>query len=344
MKKLLKVLGQALVILVLVAGCGVGYVMLALPKVAPADQTLKIESSPARLQRGEYLAKHVAACMGCHSQRDWTVYGHPIKAGTEWKGGEPLFDQRIGLPGVIQPKNLTPYNLKNYSDGELVRVIRTGVRKNGEPLFPFMPYQAFAAMEQEDLYSIIAYLRCLPEGVNDVAEHKLDPPLNVIVRTMPQEAGLYPAPIDRKDTVAYGRYLVKMGSCTDCHTPVNGKHEPLPGMYLAGGQEFPYLNSKLEKHAGGGVLRIPNITPDKETGIGNWSKKDFLARFNEWRGAAKLKAKHQQLNLDKGDYLPLMPYGEFAGMTDGDLGAIYDYLHSLPAVKHAVVRFEPPKI
>jgi mono/diheme cytochrome c family protein len=344
MKAMFKLLGQGLVLLVLVAGCGIGYVIFALPKVAPADQSLKIESSPARLKRGEYLAKNVAACMGCHSQRDWTVFGHPIKPGSEWKGGEPLFDRRIGLPGVIHPKNLTPYNLKNYSDGELVRVIRTGVRKDGQPLFPFMPYQAYASLEQEDLYSIIAYLRSLPEGVNDVADHQLDPPLNVIVHAIPKDAGPYPAPVDRKDTVAYGRYLVKMGSCTDCHTPVNGKHEPLPGMYLAGGQEFPYLNSKMEKHAGGGVLRIPNITPDKETGIGHWSKKDFLARFNEWRGEAKLKLKHQKLDLDKGDYLPLMPYGEFAGMTDQDLGAIYDYLHSLAPVKHAIVRFEPPKI
>jgi mono/diheme cytochrome c family protein len=344
MKSLFKGLAAILGLLVLLAGCGVTYVMLALPKVAPADQNLKIESTPGRVKRGEYLTHHVMACVGCHSVRDWTVYGHPVKAGTEFAGGEPIFDHRIGLPGEVHPKNLTPYNLKNYSDGELVRVIRTGVRRNGEPLFPMMPYLAYSEMEQEDLYSIIAYLRSLPEIKNDVPEHKLDAPLNVIVRTIPKEAGPYPKPVDHKDTVAYGKYLVKMASCTDCHTPVNDKHEPLPGMYLAGGQEFRYLNNKLEFHPGGGVLRVPNITPDKESGLGNWSKKDFLARFNEWRGEAKLKAKHQQLNLDKGDYLPIMPYGEFAGMTDEDLGAIYDYLHSIQPVKHTVVRFEPPKI
>ncbi len=343
MKKFLKFLGLSLALLVLVIAGGLTYVVLALPKVAPADQSLKIESTPARIQRGEYLASHVMACMGCHSQRDFTVYGHPIKPGTEWGGGEPLFDQRIGLPGVLHPKNLTPFNLKRYSDGELVRVIRTGVRKDGQPLFPFMPYQAFAAMEQEDLYSIIAFLRSLPENPNGVADHKLDPPLNVIVHLIPKDAGAYPTPIDRKDSVAYGRYLVKMGSCTDCHTPVNGKHEPLPGLFLAGGQEFPYLNNKLEKHPGGGVLRNPNITPDKETGIGNWTKKDFLARFADWRGAKGL-AKHSKLDLDKGDYLSLMPYGEYSGMTDADLGAIYDYLQTVPAVKQAVVRFQPPKL
>jgi hypothetical protein len=343
-KNFLKFFGWAFGTLVLVVLGLITYVMLALPKVAPADQTLKIDVTPARVKRGEYLASSVMACMGCHSQRDWGVYGHPIKPGTEWRGGEPLFDQRIGLPGVIHPKNLTPYNLKNYSDGELVRVIRTGVRKDGQPLFPFMPYQAFASMEQEDLYAIIAFLRSLPTEINDVPDHRLDPPLNVIVHTIPQDAGPYPAPVDHKNTVAYGQYLVKMGSCTDCHTPVDGRHQPLPGLYLAGGQEFPYLNSKLEKHPGGGVLRVPNITPDPETGIGRWTKKDFIARFAEWRGTANLKAKHVSLDLDKGDYLELMPYGEYAGMTDEDLGAIYDYLHSIPAVKRTVVRFEPPKI
>ena len=344
MKKLLKFVGWTLGVLVLLIASALTYVVLALPKVAPADQSLKIDVTPARVKRGEYLATSVGACMGCHSQRDWTVYGHPVKPGTEWAGGEPLFDARIGLPGTIHPKNLTPYNLKGYSDGELVRVIRTGVRKNGQPLFPFMPYQALAEMEQEDLYSVVAFLRSLPSKANDVEDHKLQPPLNVIVHLIPQDAPPYPKPIDHKDTVAYGKYLVRMGSCTDCHTPVKvSDHSPLPGMYLAGGQEFPYLNNKLEKHPGGGVLRIPNITPDKETGIGNWSKKDFIARFADWRGK-KAEAKHVKLDLDKGDYLPLMPYGEYGNMTDEDLGAIYDYLHQIPAVKHPVVRFDPPKL
>ena len=343
MKRILKGLGLALVILGVVVVGLLTYVTQALPKVQPADQSLKIEATPARLARGKYLAENVAACMGCHSQRDFTVNGHPIKPGTEYMGGEPLFDERIGLPGKLPPKNLTPYNLKHYSDGELVRVLRTGVRKDGQPLFPFMPYQAIAQMEKEDLYSVIAFLRSLPEKANDVPEHKLQPPLNIIVHLIPKDAPDFPQPVDRKDSVAYGKYLVTLGSCSDCHTPVNGKHEPLPGMYLAGGQEFPYLDNKLERHPGGGVLRVPNITPDPETGLGRWTKADFIARFNDWRGKA-LAAKHAKLDLDKGDYLELMPYAEYAGMTDQDLGAIYDYLRSVPAVKHAVTRFEPPKL
>jgi len=342
MRRLLKWVGVFLGSLCMIAGGAVLYVVSALPRVAAADQTLKIESTPGRVQRGEYLANHVAGCAGCHSIRDWNVNGHPIKPGTEFQGGEPTFDERIGLPGQVYPKNLTPYNLKQYSDGELVRVIRTGVRRDGQPLFPMMPYQAFASMTQEDLYSVIAYLRSLPAKVNDVPEHRLQWPLNVIVHTIPKDAGPFPPAIDRANTVAYGQYLVKMGSCTDCHTPLDSQNQPVAGMYLAGGLELPYLNNQLQPHPGGGVMRVPNITPDPTTGIGSWTREAFLARFADWRGD-RLAAKQVRLDLDKGDYMPIMPYAAFAGMTDADLGAIYDYLRTVPAVNHGVVRFDPPK-
>ena len=343
MAKFFRLVGAVLgVLVVLVAGL-LTYVSLALPKVAPADESVRVEVTPQRVKRGAYLANHVAACMGCHSQRDWNTYGHPIKPGTLGMGGEPIFDERIGLPGRLHPKNITPYGLKDTSDGELVRVLRTGVRKNGEPLFPFMPYQAFAQMSQEDLYSIIAYLRTLPPIANDVDEHKLIFPVNFIVRSIPKDAPAYPAAPDPKDSVAYGKYLVNMGSCAACHTPVDAHHQPIPGKDFAGGQIFPCLNSRWLCHPGGGVLRVPNITPDKDTGIGNWSKQDFIARFAGWRGEAG-KAQMHKLDLDKGDYLELMPYREYSGMTDQDLGAIYDYLRTVPPVNNAVVRFEPPKL
>lgn len=342
MKKFLKGMGYAIGGLVLILVGLLGYIVLALPKVKPADQTLKIEATPARLARGKYLAEHVAACMGCHSQRDFNIYGHPIKPGLYGAGGEPLFKRPI-VPGVVQPKNLTPYHLKDWSDGELVRAIRTGVSKDGRPLFPMMPYPSFAEMEQEDLYSVIAYIRSIPEVKNDVTPTKLDPPLNIIVHTIPKDAPDYPKPVDRKDRLAYGHYLVKMSGCADCHTPVDDKHEPLPGMFLAGGQEFPYFNSKMDLHPGGGKLRVPNITPDAETGIGGWTQAQFIDRFAQFRGK-RGQALIKPVDLEKGDYIPVMPYLEYSGMTDEDLGSIYQYLRTIPAVKRQVVRFDPPKI
>jgi mono/diheme cytochrome c family protein len=340
--KVLKWIGIVLGVLVLAVAALLAYVRFALPNVAPADESLKIVASPQRLARGKYLAEHAAGCMGCHSIEDWRVQGHPVVPGTEFAGGDPIFSPALGLPGQITPKNLTPYNLGSYSDGELVRVLRTGVRKNGEPLFPLMPYQHIADMTQEDLYSLIVYLRALPSRHNDVPEHQLIPPMNFIVRTIPKDAPPYPAPVDPKDTVAYGKYLVDIGSCSECHTPVDGKHNPIPGMFLAGGLEFPYFDNELRRHPGGGVLRVPNITPDKETGIGYWTKDQFLARFHSWRGRSA-KDQETRVDLDRGDYVMLMPYLEISGMSDRDLGAIYDYLRSIPAVNHSVIRFEPPR-
>ncbi|HTB21879.1 MAG TPA: cytochrome C [bacterium] len=339
--RFLKWLGVGFAVLVLMLAGLLSCVRFGLPKVAPADESLKIASSPRRLARGKYLAEHVAGCMGCHSVEDWRTQGHPVVPGTEFAGGDTIFSAALGLPGTIPPKNLTPYNLKSYSDGELVRVLRTGVRNNGEPLFPLMPYQHIANMSQEDLYSVIVFLRSLPAIKNDVPERQLDFPMNYIVRTIPKDAPPYPTPVDPKDTVAYGHYLVEIGSCSDCHTPVDSRHRPLPGMFLAGGQEFPYFNNKLQRHPGGGVLRVPNITPDADTGIGNWTKSQFLAHFHAWAGKSG-EAQKVHLDLDKGDYVILMPYLETSGMTDRDLGAIYDYLRSVPAVRNPVNRFDPP--
>ena len=343
LNRALKTVGILLGLVIIAIVAMVTYAFTALPKVAAADPALKIAVTPARLKRGEYLAKNVAGCMGCHSHRDFNTYGHPVIPGTEFEGGEPLFTAAIGLPGDIPPKNLTPYNLGSYNDGVLVRVIRTGVRKDGEPLFPFMPYQHYAQMDEEDLDSVIVFLRSLPEKKNDVAEHRLNPPLNVIVRVIPKDAGPYPAPVDPKDTVAYGRYLATLGSCMDCHTPVDKHHNPLPGRDMAGGFEFPYFNSKYQLHSKGGLLRVPNITPDAETGIGKWTKADFIGLFDSWRGAQG-KAKQKRLDLDKGEYVELMPYLEYSGMSDADLGAIYDYLRTVPPVKNKVVKFDPPKL
>jgi mono/diheme cytochrome c family protein len=345
MKKFLKVLGYGLGVLVLLVAGLLSYVKLAYPKVSPADQSLKIEATPARLARGKYLAENVAACMGCHSQRDWTVLGHPVIPGTWGAGGDPIFEKPL-MPGSVRPKNITPHNLGTWSDGEIVRALRSGVSKDGRPLFPFMPYQSLAEMEQEDLYSVIAYVRSLPSVANDVAPTQLVPPLNFIVHSIPKDAPPYPQPVDRKDRVAYGKYLVKIGGCADCHTPVDDKHQPIADKYLAGGQEFPYVRKvgdRYEAHPGGGKVRIPNLSPDMDTGIGRWSKAYFISRFADWRGA-KGKAKMVKLDLDKGDYLPIMPYLEYSGMTDADLGAIYDYLRTIPAVTNHVPRFEPPKI
>ena len=93
-----KILGfAALALLLLVAGL-LAYVKTALPNVGPAPE-LKIEKTTARIERGKYLANHVAVCIDCHSARDWSKYSAPPVAGTFGQGGE-IFDQNLGFRGT----------------------------------------------------------------------------------------------------------------------------------------------------------------------------------------------------------------------------------------------------
>ena len=151
MKTLLKIVGGLVVLLLLVAGCGYAYLMLAYPKSTPPSSTFKIEPTPDRLERGKYLAEHVNGCVACHSQRDWTKFSGPIKPDTLGGGGD-AFD--LGPAGVVYAKNITPAGIGTWTDGELLRAVTQGVSKDGSPLFPLMPYPHFGAMSEDDVHAV----------------------------------------------------------------------------------------------------------------------------------------------------------------------------------------------
>src|SRR5258706_4060086 len=149
MKTFLKVVGGLLlVVLALVAGA---LVWLTLKKPAAHPPTAeKIEATPARLARGEYLVEHVSDCMGCHSDQLLT-FSIPVKPGTEGEGGY-IFDKKVGFPGVVAAQNITPdpdTGLGKWTDGEILRALREGVDKNGDALFPMMPYEHLRSLGDE---------------------------------------------------------------------------------------------------------------------------------------------------------------------------------------------------
>nr|HMT12745.1 cytochrome C [Ignavibacteria bacterium] len=99
MKKFKKII---LIFLALVTVLGVsGYVYFSqqFPKEI-AVEDIKIEVTPARLERGKYIFNHAAGCIDCHSTRDFTKLSGPIKPGTEGMGGDK-FDEELGLPGTF---------------------------------------------------------------------------------------------------------------------------------------------------------------------------------------------------------------------------------------------------
>lgn len=296
------------------------YVKQFLPDVSLKDITVEI--TPARIERGKYLANHVMACMDCHSTRDWTKFAGPLVPGTEGKGGE-RFDQAIGMPGVFISPNITPFNLKHWTDAELYRVITSGVAKNNRPIFPVMPYLNYGKMDDEDIRSVIAYLRTLPEKESEVPAPQIDFPMNFILHFIPAEAQPTPRP-PKTDKVSYGGYLVNAASCIDCHTPFE-KGQLLIDQAFTGGREFTTPN---------GTLISPNITPDKQSGIGNWSKEMFVSRFRNFDPAV-----NGYQTIDEGAFNTIMPWTMYAGMDTTDLEAIYAYLTTLQPVEKQITRF-----
>lgn len=216
--------------------------------------------TPERVERGEYLATHVAVCMDCHSQRDWSRFSAPLVEGTLGQGGE-YFGQEMGFPGKFYARNITPANLADWTDGEIFRAITTGVSKYGDALFPVMPYASYGKMDEEDIYDIIAYLRSLEPIENKIPHSEADFPMNFIKNTIPKNPIFTERP-DPNDKERYGGYLVNAAGCIDCHTQVkNG--QLISELAFSGGREFSMP---------AGVVRSSNITPDAETGIGSWDE------------------------------------------------------------------------
>ena len=306
------------VVAVLLAG-GFAYLFLALPRTAP-PASLQVQSTPERIARGRYLSRHVAGCSDCHGERDWSKYSAPQMREREGHGGMAF---RIDV-GTLYAPNITPKRLGAWSDGEVLRAMTSGVSKDGSPLFPLMPYDAYREMSREDAESIIAFIRTLPPVERDVPRSQLNFPFNLLVRTMPSPSPPLPEKTpDPSDRLAYGKYLTTMASCVTCHTRME-RGQPLPGMAFAGGLEF--------RMRSGGVQYSANITPDPETGIGRWTVDQFVARF---KSVAEADEASLALNGRKNTEMPWRDYG---GMTTEDLTAIFVYLQTVPAVRHTVAR------
>jgi mono/diheme cytochrome c family protein len=328
--KLVRVLGWVLFAFVLAVGGAFAWLTMRWPEQRAASDE-KVEATPARLERGEYLVEHVAHCLGCHSDFHFDRFAVPIKTGTEGQGGYP-FDKRLGVPGLVQAQNITPdpeYGLGSWTDGEVIRAIREGVDRKGKALFPMMPYPYFHEMSDEDVRSVVVYLRTLKPIHRPVAPRRLDFPVNFLVRFAPRPvAGPVTAP-DPKDTVAYGKYLVTIATCRDCHTPHDEKGQLIPGTDFSGGWLMP---------GPWGRVVSANITPDPDNYMGQASREEFIGRFESFR------------SLD-GENAPIAPAGKntimawprYAGMTSEDLGAIYDYLKTVAPIHKIVNRFPDAK-
>jgi len=327
MKTFLKIAGGGVLAIVAVAAGGVSYLAVKKPASRPAS-TERFEATPARLARGEYLVHHVAACLGCHSDHVDGRFGFPVKPGTEGQGGL-AFDKKLGFPGVVAAQNITPdptTGLGAWTDGEIVRAIREGVDRNGDALFPMMPYVHFANLGDEDAKSIVVYLRTLKPIRNQVAGKHIDFPVSLFVKMVPKPlSGPVAAPDPKANYHQYGQYLVKIGGCYECHTAHDDKNQLVADRALAGGWEMrgPW-----------GRVVTANLTPHPSTFVGRATKAEFIGRFRAFAGfdANTSPPCPRERNT-------VMPWLALSKMSDADLGAIYDYLHTIRPIENKVNSF-----
>jgi mono/diheme cytochrome c family protein len=316
---------------VAVIGGGLGYLRFAKPIVRPASVE-RIDVTPERLARGEYLVEHLMPCLHCHSEHDVHRAGVPIVHGKA--AGGFVFDRTLGLPGEVQPPNLTPSGIGTVTDGELMRAIREGIGHDGRALFPMMPYRDYRSMSDEDLRATIAYLRTLPPVEKKTQPTVIDFPVSYFIRTVPAPVeGAVSAP-SPSDSVAYGGYLVKLAGCHSCHTPIDARGQGIEGRDFAGGREFAltWQGGKL-----GPRSVSANITSHPDGYFGRASKREFIDRVKSF---VPLANDNPPIDMALNS---LMPWREFSGLSEQDLGAIYDYMKTVKPVPGKVDAFPDAK-
>jgi mono/diheme cytochrome c family protein len=275
----------------------------------------------ALIARGQYLVDHVIACSDCHTPR-----GPQGPLPDQYMAGAECFAE-LPSGSCLNAPNLTndPTGLANRTDEEIKTMITEGIRPSAtgdEALHPAMPYYVFYNMAEADLDAVVAYLRTIPPVEHAVPrsgpEFEVPAPVNPIdLNTIPMPAENYP----ERESAMRGRYLTsQVGLCIECHTPHRMEADVLdPATYFQGGEEFAI-----------GLPVAPvskNITPDIETGIGEWSLEDIVAALKEGVDA-------------NGDGIcPPMPVGPMAAygnLTDEDALDIAHYLKSLPPIENAI--------
>lgn len=302
--------------LILIALSLLGWQSLFGPKTRPLTDR-EFDRTAARRERGQYLVETVAHCAYCHSELDWGAPGAPPRRGKEM-GGRTWALQ--GMPWLVSP-NLTPDSetgAGKWTDDMLARSIREGIGHEGRTLFTTMPYQYFRNMSDEDLASVITYIRSINPVHNILPKTKIPFPTNFLILSVPKPITHPVSMPDISTPIMRGEYLIKIGTCGACHT-VQNNGQPIKGLEFAGGFVF---QTPL------GTLASPNITPDP-SGISNYDEAMFLRVMHTGQvGARKLN--------------PEMPWGYFRNMSDEDLRAIFAYLRTLKPIKHAVDNTEPP--
>ncbi|MFW2440856.1 MAG: c-type cytochrome [Arenicellales bacterium] len=227
------------------------------PQLAASEQPASV------IERGE-LIFNAASCAVCHTDKENN--GEPLAGGYALKTDF----------GTFYSPNITPdreTGIGSWSDEDFIRALQQGISPQGKHYFPSFPYTAYTKMQREDVLALKAYLFSQKPVKKLNQKHDLPFYMTIVPsariwKSQYFKAGEFHKLPDKTAEWNRGAYLVEaMGHCTECHTPRKGLGVLDNSRAFAGEQKLT------------GVGTVPNITPDKKTGIGRWSVDDLVYYF-----------------------------------------------------------------
>lgn len=308
MKKIFKIIGIILSVLILIVGAFAAYIHFSSSPTYTSIEApdITVEVTPERVERGKSLV--MSGCFNCHNDGNRTLAGRRF----EDEGANQAF-------GDFYAANLTQHKtsgIGNYSDGELYRLLRTGVRKDNQLNGVVMPKWVLAS--EEDIHSIIAFLKSDNKMVKPVdkahPKHEstfLEKALKKFAFKPDEYQKEYPKTPSIEDAAAYGKYIVQSEAlCYFCHSEnietVN-IHEPekSPG-YMAGGYVFKMPDYEV---------KATSLLINDDTNVGKWTEEEFVT------------AVKSGIRPDLPAYK--QPMHPFAHYSEEEVKAIYAYLKEL---------------
>lgn len=278
----------------------VGFVTTLLAALAATVATANAQS--ALVKRGDYLVNGIMTCGNCHTPKGPTgdIMDRAFSGGISWD--EPPF--------TVTAPNITPdpdTGIGKWSDADIKKVLRTGIRPNGTPVAMVMPTDFYEIITERDTDAIVAYLRTLKPIKNKVP----DP-----IYKMPQVHHAFPGtekPFTEammSDKLKKGFYLASIAHCMECHTPMGPRGREFATKLGTGGFEFPGPWGKS-------VSR--NITQSKTKGIGSWTDDEIK------------RAITQGISKDGSKLKPPMGFHYYSTVSADDLDAVVAWLRTVPA-------------
>ena len=259
-------------------------------------------SAEPSLERGEYLVRGPGGCGNCHTPMG--PEGPVMDLELTGRVVEDIEPFRAVAP------NLTPAGrIAGWSDADLAKAIREGLRPDGTLIGPPMPFTMYRGLSDDDLASMVMFLRSLP-AVESAA------PLPASEYRIPLPPA-YGPPVETVSappqgvTAEYGAYLAgPVAHCMECHTTMGPQGPMVDSHPGAGGFEF---------HGPWGTSVASNLTSHAD-GLAGYDDAEIAAMITEGR------------RPDGSAMLPPMPYGHFRAFTPDDLAAVILYLRSLPPI------------